>query len=435
MSEFPRHFQYQNCRPMWFLGDTAWALFTDRSEEQHDRTAAERYLRTRAMQGFNVVHSMMLSEAGWGNNGGLPFTDIATESINPQYWQEVDHRLAFANRQGIVVGLAIAWGDKRKQEPFAWRRFPDLEARKRYARYVAARYGAYDVYFLVSGEWHGEVRTRPSTEADMKREFVAIGDALAAADPHDRMIGFHPMSDHGSVREFNDAKWMRFGDYQQNYRDLHGRVLKSRRFEKPVVNSEYGYHLRDQNGDGTPDKDNSTSLESIRHASWDIVMAGGYLVTGFGTTYFGGHRDPGPFNVDAAKNDDWERQISLIQQFFAGTNWWKLEPHDGWPTCADARGADGKQLGRLAPPATAYWLLAEPGRQYVTYARGLKTELTVQLGPGGAGRYSIHVFNPRTGELERNADDLHLSENYNWTPPDSQDWVLYLKSAEGKKRD
>jgi hypothetical protein len=345
----------------------------------------------------------------------------------------VDYRLTHANARGVVCGLALAWGDKRKQEPYAWRRFPSLEARKRYARYVAARYSAYDVYFLVSGEWHGEVRTRPSTEADMKREFVGIGDALAAADPHDRMIGIHPMSAHGSVREFNDATWMSFGDYQQNYQDLHARILRSRRFDKPVVNSEYAYHLRDQNGDGTPDKDNSTSLDSIRHASWDIAMAGGYLVTGFGTTYFGGHRDPGPFDIDAAKNDDWERQIGLIQRFFTEIKWWKLEPHDEWLTSAVARGKDGKQLGHQAPPATTYWLLAEPSRQYVAYARGLKDELTLQLGADAAGIYTIRRYNPRTGELTPIRQEERLNENFTWTPPDLNDWVLQLTSADYDK--
>ena len=32
--------------------------------------------------------------------------------------------------RGIVCGLALAWGDKRKHEPFAWRQVPDVEARE-----------------------------------------------------------------------------------------------------------------------------------------------------------------------------------------------------------------------------------------------------------------------------------------------------------------
>jgi hypothetical protein len=33
------------------------------------------------------------------------------------------------------------------------------------------------------------------------------------ADAKNRMIGIHPMTEHGSVREFNTAPWMSFADY------------------------------------------------------------------------------------------------------------------------------------------------------------------------------------------------------------------------------
>jgi hypothetical protein len=351
MTGFPLHFERQDGTPFWFLGDTAWALVTDSREEQHNRAAAERYLDARASQGFNVVHTMLLSEAGWGNSGGLPWLDIGREQLNPGYWQEADARVAYANGKGIVVGLALAWGDKRGEEPFAWRRIPDAEARKRYARYVAARYGAYDVYFIVSGEWHAEIRARKATSDIVRQEFIHVGNALRAADAQQRMTAIHPMTREGSVREYNTAGWMSFGDYQQNYVDLHGRALESRRFQKPVVNSEYGYHLRDQSGDGVPDKDNSTSTTAIRRSSWDIVMAGGYLVTGFGTTYFGGNRDPGPFNLDASKNDEWEQQIGYIRQSFADLEYWKL-----------AKGDQGRD--RTRPHRSTLDHLLVPGRAW-----------------------------------------------------------------------
>jgi hypothetical protein len=426
MRDSPYHFERQDGSRFWFMGDTAWAFFHDSREEKYDGAGALRYLDARAAQGFNVIHCMMLSEVGDGNSGGKPWIDLSAEKLNPGYWQQVDQRIAYANSKGIVVGLAVAWADKRKQEPFAWRMFPGLEARKRYARYVAARYGAYDVYFLVSGEWHGEVRTRPSTEAEMKKEFIEIGNALSAANPQGRMMGIHPMTPHGSTREFNDAAWMSFGDYQQNYHDLHVRALESRRFNKPVVNSEYGYHLRDQNGDGTPDKDNSTSLAAIRNATWDIVMAGAYVVTGFGTTYFGGHRDPGPFDLNASKNKDWERQIGLIQRLFTGMEYWKLEPHDELIRCNTPRGAEAKEFERTIPPVATYWCLAQPGKQYVLYARGLADSMELTL---EGGHYTARQFNPRTGEFT----DLSKPNGampFHYRPPDQQDWVVLLQ--EGK---
>lgn len=427
MKDFPLHFERQDGSRFWFLGDTAWALYTDSAEEKHDRDAALRYMNARADQGINVLHSMLLSEAGWGNRGGPPWDDIAAQKINAGYWQEVDLRLAAANRRGIVCGLALAWGDKRKVEPYSWRRIPDMEARKRYARYIAARYSAYDVYFIVSGEWHGEVRTRPSTDDQVRKEFVEIGDALAAADPHGRMVAIHPMTAQGSVREFNVARWMTFGDYQQNYRDLHERVLESRKANKPVVNSEYGYFLRDQSGDGVPDKDNSTSAAAMRYATWDIAMAGGYVVTGFGTTYFGGNRDPGPFDLATTKNDVWEAQLGHVRRVFLPLEWWKLEPHDELLTCNKPRGKEGEEFGRMTPPATTYWCLAEPGRQYILYCRGLTNSVQLQIDPK-AGPLTATRFNPRTGE--RAAIVAAASEGvFKFQPPSEEDWVVLLTSS------
>ena len=422
MRGLPHHFERQDGSRFWFMGDTAWALVLDRAEEKLNAEAIKRYIDARASQHFNVLHLSLLSEAGWSNSGGPPFHDLAQERINAAYWQEVDRRLAYANSKGMVVGLALAWGDKRKKEPYAWRKFPSLEARKRYARFVAARYSAYDVYFIVAGEWHAEAHTRPAPEAEVRREFIAIGDTLREADPHKRMAAIHPMHDNGSVRDFNDAHWMSFGDYQQNYTDLHARILQSLKFDKPVVNSEYGYLFRDQSGDGVPDKDNSTSVDVMRNATWDIVMAGGYVVTGFGTTYFGGNRDPGPFDVTAEKNKPWELQMGHMKKLYEGLEWWKLKPHDELLRCNIPRGRDRTHLKVTAPPERTYWCLAEPAKQYVVYVRGLSSPVTLEA----AAALKVQRFNPRTGawatvELPEHRGTFEL------TAPDEQDWVFVVR--------
>jgi hypothetical protein len=424
------HFERQNGDKVWFLADTAWGYFTDSPADKHDRRQAEHYARTRAGQGFNAIHCMLLSEQGVGNNAGLPFSEMKTQRLNPAYFREVDERLAFANQQGLTVGIAIAWGDKRKQEPFAWRMFPDLAARKRFAQYVAARYSAYDVFFLVSGEWHGELRTRDNAVPDeVFREFVEIGDAVDASDPHGRMIGIHPMSAHGSVREFAAARWMSFADYQQNYNDLHARALLSRGLRGPVVNSEYGYFLRDSNGDGVPDKDNSYTLEDMRFATWDLAMAGAYAVTGFGTTYFGGHRDPGPFDVDAPKNDDWERQYVYVRKFFESLPWTTLIPADELLRSPATRQGDRRwKEGRGAqPPGLTYWALANPGELYVAYVRGTTEPVHLSLG-ARPRKFKVRRFDPRSGEFT-DMGVTAVGDRYSFSAPDTQDWLVVLEGV------
>jgi hypothetical protein len=377
---------------------------------------------------------MLMSELGWGNRGGLPFEDIQAERINPAYWQEVDHRLAYLNAQGVIGGLVLAWGRKNRDEsePFAWDRFPDLAAKVRYARHIAARYSAYDVYFIVAGEWNAGARDRDLDE--VRQEYVKIGDALTESDPHGRMVGIHPGT--GGiyfVREFNDvASWMSFGDYQQNYTDLNAGARASRIYDKPVVNGEYAYYLRDADQDGEVDKPNSQTLAAMRYATWDILMAGAYVVSGFGSTYLGGARNTGPFDVDAPQNDDWEAQIEHITAFFTSLDYPRLEPHNelltAGPERGGERGEDRKINGRPAPPLRTYWCLAEPGAQYVVYVRGMTAPLVLDLDgldvPDAARR-----FNPRTGEWQDLAVEPEgepRSGLFVYEPPDEHDWVVVV---------
>jgi hypothetical protein len=85
---------------------------------------------------------------------------------------------------------------------------------------------------------------------------------------------------------------------------------------------------------------------------------------GFGTTYFGGNRDPGPFDLDAKKNDVWEAQLGHVRRVFLPIQWWKLQPHDELLACAVPCGKEGKGLAAHAPGAVV--LAVE--RQYVLYA-------------------------------------------------------------------
>jgi len=153
-------------------------------------------------------------------------------------------------------------------------------------------------------------------------------------------------------------------------------------------------------------------------------MAGAYVVTGFGTTYFGGHRDPGPFAVDAASNDPWERQIGHVKQLFTGLEWWRLAPQDELLRCPTARTKDSRETKRVRPPRTTYWCLARAPQQYVIYVRGLRKPVTLSL-KGATTALRARQFNPRNGELV----DLMASVpkcDYVYLPPDAEDWIVVL---------
>jgi pimeloyl-ACP methyl ester carboxylesterase len=397
-SEYPHHFERQDGTPYWLFGDTQWSAFGSDASDGLERGSVEHYIDRRAAQGFNFIHANLLSPGS--NEGGPAFESFERGTLNPRFWREVDHRLAYMNARGVTVMLLLAWGTDVYTGD--WESFPDDAARLRYARYVAARYGAFDVMFNVSGEWN------EFGERDM---YSAIARHIADSEPHDRLIGIHG---NGSVEEFASEPWMGFGDYAQIYKQLHEHALRPRAHGKPVVNSEYAYFLRDANGDGVVDKYNSATLEQIRHATWDIAMAGGYFVTGWGTTYFGGRRDPGPFNPDDPRNAAWEDQIRHVPELFESTNWWRLEPADH----------------RVTGPGVNYCLV-EPGISAIVYVRGSRAPRTVRLEEEGAATaYRASLFDPRSGA--HSSLPGITGPTATLVPPDDRDWVFILERTDAK---
>jgi len=230
------------------------------------------------------------------------------------------------------------------------------------------------------------------------------------------MIGIHPgPGPYISSQEFADEDWMGFGEYAQVYfapsrqeatdanrDDLRKFILAARRHGKPVVDAEYAYYLRDQDFDGVVDKPNSHTRESFRRASWIIPMGGGYFVTGFGTTYFGGRREVGPFFVDDPRHTDAIADLDHLHRFFTSLHWWLLDPHE------ELVQADGGYA----------YCLVDVGKTYVVYVVGSKgADLKLS-----EDTYSLSRYDPRTGE----STELPASSGgaVRLVAPDTQDWVF-----------
>src|SRR5687768_5369685 len=115
---------------------------------------------------------------------------------------------------------------------------------------------------------------------------------------------------------------------------------------------------------------------------------------------------------------------SSLPLFLTGLDWWKLAPHDELVRCDTARGQERQELGRTAPPASTYWCLAEPGKQYVLYVRGLKGPVELSW-DGPASSLQARQFDPRTGKFA--ALNLNPKQGrLEYLPPDDQDWVVLL---------
>jgi hypothetical protein len=141
-------------------------------------------------------------------------------------------------------------------------------------------------------------------------------------------------------------------------------------------------------------------------------------------TYFGGRRDPGPFNPEDPRNEIWATQFATIKAFFTSTECWKLEPHDELLDSASPRGTDRQEHGQTPPPATTCWCLARPGVEYVIDVRGVKGPIKLPLAGDHPPR-TIQQFDPRTGARIALAGRPGTG-SFEYRPPDEQDWVVHL---------
>ncbi len=172
-----RYFVDQRGRPILVKGDSPWALLVNASTAQLDR-----YVATRAKQGFNAVLVSLLgnvdnggpSDSGATYDGVLPFVRDHPGRLNDRYWDRVGHFLRKCRDAGITVmaypldgwtgtayhhGLAQAWSKAQARA---------------YGKAVAARFSRFpNLIWAVGGDYNG-------VESKVNARFSAVLKGLAA---------------------------------------------------------------------------------------------------------------------------------------------------------------------------------------------------------------------------------------------------------------
>jgi putative membrane-bound dehydrogenase-like protein len=466
---FPYHFQYQDGTPYWLFGDTQWESFADDPAQGLNARSMSNYFTIRAGQGYNYVHTEIIglvraSNIDASGHEQPAFHDYRAETLNPAYFDEVDTRLRQANSLGITLGLILMepyFTPGNRIDPAfrydnrCWMSFPDEAARLRYARYVVARYSAFNVLFLLTLEWGPAGKPIPRNEC--VAIFDRIGTEMQKDDPHERLRGIHddngylpddfygPSSGWNTLGQYcqysgsdygypwcdgcappNDAKCRGRFATPGNRQTLHDELKEvrlNRNRNRPVINGEYAYYLRR----GVPahpevvNRGHSHDQPTFRKAAWALTMAGTYIVPGFWRTYYGGWAGRGtPFRPDDPEAlpaiKDLQTLQTLFTQLESGSRrpWWKLVPHDDLVSSARNPG-DGS-------PGRSY-CLADPGQSYIVYAENTKsTELRLARALNAA--YRVARIDPRTGNRTLLDGAVDGETTLKLLSPDTEDWVF-----------
>src|SRR5438128_9477987 len=142
-----RYLQYENGKPFFYLGDTAWELFHKLNREE-----ASEYLTNRAKKGFTVIQASILS----GMDGPsapnayseTPFLNGDPTKPNEAYFQHVDFVVNKATELGLFIGMLPSWGSHWAPGTGIL----NIRNARQYGHFLGARYKDKPLIWILGGD-------------------------------------------------------------------------------------------------------------------------------------------------------------------------------------------------------------------------------------------------------------------------------------------
>jgi len=433
VSENRRFLVYEDGRPFFYLGDTAWELV-----HRLNREEADRYLEDRARKGFTVIQTVALAELDGLHDpnpyGHRPLVDDdpgrpdVREGPADDYWDHVDYVVGKANSLGLYVGFLPTWGDKWNRK---WGVGPEIFTTANagsYGEWLGRRYRDHGVIWILGGD-------RPVETEAHKEILRAMARGLRRGDGGAHLVTFHPTGGNGSSTPFHGEDWLDFNMRQNGHvAEFTGRYDQTRADydrtpPKPVVDGEPIYEDHPVSFKA-PELGHSIAADVRRPLYWDLFSGA------CGHTY--GHHSvwqmwsPGrsPINNPLMP---WFEAIDQpgAAQMQHGRR--LLESRPFLSRVPDDTVVVADRVPTSVPGAGRYRYVATrdaEGRYAMVYApigRPFKVRMSAVAGP----RVRAWWFNPRDGKATLVGEVANEGER-SFTPPDPGeplDWVLVLDDA------
>ncbi|MBN1479131.1 DUF4038 domain-containing protein [candidate division KSB1 bacterium] len=399
-----RHFYYQDGTPFFRLGDTCWRLY--RSKNAPFETHFKPYIDARAEQGFTfiigVIHT--LGDPSINEGGSLWEGNTNLDRLRPQYFEWVDKRVQYMVDKGLVPGIMFVWADTFDdfyQYPY------NRDTFSRFRRYVVARYAAYNVFWIVSGEYTEQMSSK---DYDYHGEDMKFGNDNASdglydiGDPYGHPISIHPSGMQSCSRDYPlFSEWLGYITQQQSGTPayLYNEIMRDRSYGLPVCNDEFGYEGPTDPGQPYYHKTNQTGRYAKEDA-WTMLCAGAYFIWGNVFTYTGKEY---MINTDSLYTEG-ARYMSILSDFVqSGINYTEMEPAQHYIRSGDA------------------YCLAKHESEYLFY---FPKSTTIQINLQAPHHiYESTWLNPVTGETFEDAI-VYGDRVQSKTSPFADDAVLYL---------
>ena len=412
-----RYFTYSDGTPCLWIADTWW----DWTNRKIKFESFVELVDTRSEQGYNIGQ-LFFAGNGWGRESSL--LDTTFKIPDTEQIRKVEKMIAYANSKGMTIWIHPWWSREELNMTVG------EENMTRWWRYVIHRLHAYNVIWVLAGEYN------MNNYAGFPLEFWnRLGETVKAEDPYKRIVGAHPTPpmwkggaeapQWSTAEAVHDQTWL---DYNQSQTG-HARwcneltpdiIIKSYKMTpvKPVVLTEPWYEFIE----GIP-----TAMD-IRFGAWSALMSGAA-----GHSYGGGHVWRAHLPERPTRGNPWQLDTSFstntmlypgavsvgfMGKYLNNIEWWKLEPHP-----------------ELVLDNPSKYCLAEPGKEYLFYLRyGGSVKIDLSQFPEKSFSFKwtdlVNSKDLKTGSVKGGGIiEIKCPEDYPSTV-NFKDWVLYMKTLD-----
>ena len=406
VSKNHRYFEYADGTPFFWLGDTWWDGLCNRISLDEFKTLAA----DRQAKGFDVVQivaGLDPDESPFddrGKNQGGYVWEPGYSRINPAYFDAADRKIQSLVRAELSPAIVGSWG--------FYLPLMGMDKAKKHWRNLVARYGAYPVEWIITGEvgatyW---LAKHPQEESDFQKKGSAeLARYVRSIDPYGHLITAHPSYPNSARHELLDDSVLDFDMLQTGHSGWASAANTvawlsadySKTPPMPVLVGETVYEGHRQ----------TNWQDTERFAFWVSMMNGaaGHTYGAGGIWQMNGRtvpHGPSPTGLMSSityENTPWDvamhlpgsQQLGIGKSILMKYPWWRFEPHPDW---VEPHGTAFQKPHADWFDITQRWD-EEKGNYLLPYASGIPREIRfVYVPPKGS------FLGPLVTQLEENAN-------------------------------
>jgi hypothetical protein len=393
-----------NNRPFFWLGDAAWSLIAQVSNED-----ADFYLDNRRKKGFSIalvslIEHKVCTNAPSDYYGELPFSGKPFTTPNEKYFEHADYVIRAAAQRNIVVLLAPLYlGYDCKDEGWcAEVKAASANDMYSWGLFIGKRYKDFgNIIWVIGGD------TDPSVVKDKVNEMIRgirENDSL-------HLFSAHNQPETMAITPWSGESWINVNNVY-SYDSILYSHFKTAYSMKPVM----PFYLCES----AYENEHHSTPQQLRAQAYQAVLSGamGHIFGNCPVWHFGAVRD-------WCNTTDWKTELDnsgsmsmdYFQRLFLSRSWQTLIPDFDHKVITEGFGTWGtKDYVTTALTADGNTLIA-----YLPYSRSVTADLNKITGKKALCRW----YDPSSGKVI-DIGTIKTSGYHTFTPLSKSDWVLII---------